>query len=265
LQLWPLAAQAEDGPAGPVRSRPQPVEPIAVPITLQPAASDAEVASWRQWRTDGPRTIAERSPESAAPAQPRLEQLETVPIMVQSAGYAGIVQPRQGQFDAVPVMVQPATSATAPEPRSAPETILEDVTRDEMPSLPERRPGSLANAPIASPRPKPATTQNDEAAAAIPSLPGRSPFRHTPLKNEIAAAPAPVRQQTPAPANGSAAGRFLANLWPGNKGASTPVSSTAEAGPSSAGDGKVAQAEAGAKADKPPIKRLLDGIQFWKN
>jgi hypothetical protein len=78
-------------------------------------------------------------------------------------------------------------------------------------------------------------------------LPGRSPFRQAPFKSEIVENP----QQPPeaAPAKGNAASRFLTNLWPGNKTASTPVSS----------------AEAGAKSEKPPIKRILDGIQFWKN
>jgi hypothetical protein len=167
-------------------------------------------------------------------------------------------------------MVQPAENAAIVQPRAEPEKVQEDVILGETPSLPERRPRVALlppgdNATIASPRPETPKTQNDTTVVAIPSLPGRSPFRQAPFKSEIVEngpnAPAAFRQQAPEPPKGNATSRFLANLWPGNKGASTPVSSTAEGSPSSTGD-KAGQAEAGAK---PPIKRFLDGIQFWKN
>jgi hypothetical protein len=244
LQLGQLPALADDRSAEQGETRPQPLEPKAVPVTLLPPASDTAVASWRQWRMDGAPTIMVRPAENAAIAQPRPEQLE--------AGR---------------IMVQPAEDAATVQLRPEPEKIPEDVTRVETPLLPERRSPSVTNAMIPSPRLEPAKTQNEETLVAIPSLPGRSPFRQAPFKSEIVEEPAAFRQQAPEPAlaKGSAASRFLANLWPSNKGASTAVSSTGEGSPSLAGDGQAGQAEAGAKSDTPPIKRFLDGIQFWKN
>ncbi len=244
LQLGQLPALADDRSAPQGEIRPQPLEPEAVPVTLLPPASDTAVASWRQWQVDGAPTNKVRPAANAAIAQPRPEQLEVAPIMAQPAEDAAIVQPR-----------------------AEPEKIPEEATRVETPVLPGRRPPTVANAMIASPRPEPAKAQNDETLAAIPSLPKRSPFRQTAFKSEIVTEPAALRQQPPepAPAKGNAASRFLANLWPSNKGASTPVSSTGEGSPSSAGDGQLGQAETGAKSDTPPIKRFLDGIQFWKN
>ena len=243
LQLGQLPALADDRSAQQGETRPQPLEPNAVPVILLPPASDTAVASWRQWRMDGAPTIMVRPAENAAIAQPRPEQLEAGLFMVQPAADAAIVQLR-------------------PEP----EKIPEDVTRVETPLLPERRSSSVTNAMIPSPRPEPAKTQNEETLVAIPSLPRRSPFRQVPFKSEIVEEPAAFRQPAPGPgpAKGSAASRFVANLWPSSKGASTPVS-TGEGRPSLAGDGQAGQAEAGTKSDTPPIKRFLDGIQFWKN
>lgn len=244
LQLGRLPALADGRSAEQGETRPQPLEPKAVPVTLLPPASDTAVASWRQWRMDGAPTITVRPAENTAIAQPRPEQVEAGRIMVEPAEDAAIVQRR-------------------PQPEKLPE----DVTPVETPLLPERRSPSVTNAMIPSPRPQPAKTQNEETLVAVPSLPGRSPFRQAPFKSEIVAEPTPFPQQDPepAPAKGSAASRFLANLWPSNKGASTPVSPTGEGSPSLAGDGQAGQAEAGSKSDTPPIKRFLDGIQFWKN
>lgn len=273
LQLWPLPALADDGLAEKVETRPQPDEPKAVPVTLLPPASDALLASWRSWLSQDATIIMVRPAESAAIAQPPPEQVEAAPSIAQPAESAAIVQPRPEQVETAPITVQPAENAAIVQTRPEPEKIQEDVTRVETPSLPERRPRvallpPASDAIIVSPRPEPAKTQNDATLVAIPSLPGRSPFRPAPFKSEIVEsgpnAAAPFQQQAPEPPKGNAASRFLSNLWPGNKGASTPVSSTAEASPSSAGDGK-AGSESDPKSDKPPIKRFLDGIQFWKN
>lgn len=241
LQLGQLPALADDRSAQQGETRPQPLEPKAVPVTLLPPASDTAEASWRQWRMDGALTKV-RPAENAAIAQPRPEQLE-----------AGLIT------------VQPAADDAFLQLRPEPEKIPEGITGVETPLLPGRRSSSVTNAMIPSPRPESAKTQNVETLVAIPSLPRRSPFRQAPFQSEIVEEPTAFRQQTPepAPAKGSAASRFLANLWP-SKGASKPVS-TAEASPAPAGDGKSGQAEAGAKSDTPPIKRFLDGIQFWKN
>jgi hypothetical protein len=167
-------------------------------------------------------------------------------------------------------MAQPAENAAVVQPRPEPEKFQEEGALVETPSIPERRPRVAllppSNATSASPRPEPAKADTDTISAATPSLPGRSPFRQAPGKSEIVEngsnTAATFGQQTlePVSPKGTAASRFLANLWPGNKGADTSGSSTApQAGPSSAGE-----PEAGEKTEKPPIKRLLDGMQFWK-
>ena len=286
LQAGQLPALADDESAQEVETRSQPLEPTAVRVTLLPPASDTVISSWRPWPVEGATIIMVRPAENAAIAQPRPEQVEAAPIMVQPAGNAAIAQPRPEPVEAAPIPVQPAGNAAIVQPRPEPEKIQEDAARAETSSSPERRPRvallpPVGNAIIASPRPEPAKTQNDAPSVAIPSLPGRSPFRQAPFKSEIVEngpnAAAAFRQQNPEPPKGTAASRFLANLWPGNKGAGAPVSSPAGGSPSSAGDGKAGspgpstasasaqgQAEAGQKSEKPPIKRLLDGIQFWK-
>ncbi len=309
LQLAPLPALADDGLAETVEKRPQPLEPKAVRVTVLQPASDAAVAGWRPWQMGGAPIIMVRPADNAAIAQPHPDEVEAAPvwdtivppspeqvegtpsIMARAAGNAAVTQPRPEQFEAAPILMQPVENAAVVRPRLVPEKIQEDVARVEPRPLSEGRPRvavapPASNAAVAPPRLEPAKTENAAPLVAIPSLPGRSPFRQAPFKSEIVEngpnAPAALRQQSPetAPAKGNAASRFFANLWPGNKGASTPASSTAQGSSSSAGAARAGslgpsasnsappaqgQAETGAKSDKPPIKRLLDGIQFWKN
>ena len=268
LQSWQLPALAEDGSAKEVETRSQPLEPTVVRVILLPPASDTVFTSWRPLLPEGARIVMVRTAGNAATAEQRLEPVEAGPVAVQPAEAAAIVPPR-------------------PEP----EKLQGDVTLVERPSLPERRPRvallpPASDAVIDAPRPEAAKTQDDATSVAIPLLPERSPFRQTRFKSEIVKNgpdAAATRQQAPEPAaaKGSAPPRYFADLSRGDKGASTPVSSTAAGSASPAGDGKVCspgpstastsapvdqgQAEAGPKSGKSPIKRFLDGIQFWKN
>jgi hypothetical protein len=267
LPLWQLPALADDGATREVETRAEPLKPKAVPITLLPAATDTQLDSWRRWLPEGAPIIMVRPApaKNTAIAPPRPEQIEAAPIMAQPAENAAIIPMRPEQVEAALMMEQPAENTAIVQPRQEPEKI-QGATRIETPSLPER-PRRVAmlppvsNAIIASSRPELAKTQNDAPSVAIPSLPGRSPFRQAPFKSEIVES----GPKAPEPPKGSAASRFFANLWPGNKGASTPVSVTGEGRPLSANEGKASLAEAGPKSDTPPVKRFLDGIQFWKN
>jgi hypothetical protein len=316
LLSWQLPALADDKSAQELQIRPQSLEPKAVPVTLLPPASDTFISSWQPWPMKGVPIIMVRPAENAAIAQPRPEQVEAVPIAVRPAEDAAIVQPRPelveaapfiaqppenaaiaqprpeqveaAPFIAQPAMVQPAENGATVQPSPEPEKIREGAALVETRRLAEQRPRLAlltpdSNAATASPRPEPAKTQNEAAPVTIPSLPGRSPFRQTPVKrgtveNGPNTAATTFGQQAldPAPAKGNAASRFLSNLWPGKKAASTPASS-AQGSPPSAGDGTAgspgpsaastsaqAQAEADPKSDKPAIKRFVDGIQFWK-
>jgi hypothetical protein len=320
LQLWPLPALADDGSAQEVETRPQPLEPKAVPVTLLPPASDTALRTWRpgpanrapvimvrpaentaiaqprpepteparitvrpaensamaQPRPEPaePARITVRPAENAAIAQPRPEPVEPARITVRPAESAPIAQPRPEPVEPAPITARPAETIATVQPRPEPEQIQEDVRPVETPSSPERprvaaRP-PIGNAKIASPRPEPAKTQNDATLVATPSLPGRSPFRQGSFKSEIVDSPASLRQDPEQP-KGNAASRFLANLWPGHKAASTPVSSTGGGNlppastVSASAPSEQDQAQAGPRNDKPPIKRFLDGIQFWKN
>jgi hypothetical protein len=285
----PLPEQAEPAP---VTAPPAENAPIA-----QPRAEPVEAAPSIRVRSAAHAAIDQPPPkpveaapiivgpaEKAAIIQPPLEPVDGAPsIMVLPAAHAAIAQPRPGPVEAAPVMAQPAETAAIVQPRAEPEKIQEDAARVEAPAIPERRPRvallpPAGNAPAASPRADPAKTQSDATLVAIPSLPGRSPFRPAPFKSEIVESGpnAPAGFRAPEPPKGNAASRFLANLWPGNKGASTPVSSTGARSPSSTSDGGAGsrgpstasaegQTESGQRGDKPPIKRFLDGIQFWKN
>jgi hypothetical protein len=298
LHLWPLPALADDKLVQEVETRSLPLQPKAVPVTLLPPASDTVISSWRPWQMDGATiimvrpaenvTIAPPRPEevevapevtgpaeNAAVAQPRQDRLDAVPSITRPAENAAIAQPRQDQVEAAPIIARPAENAAIVQPRPQPEKVREDITRLETPSSKQRPRAALlppaSNAIIALPRPEPAKPQNSAVVAAIPSLPGRSPFRPAPFKSEIVenGPRAAFQQQAAEQPKGNAASRFLANLWPGNK-ASTPVSSTAGGGNAgspepSASNSEQGQSEAGQKSDKPPIKRFLDGIQFWKN
>lgn len=171
--------------------------------------------------------------------------------------------------------------------------IKEDVTNGEAtvvesPSAPEPPPRvaslpAVNDAIIASPPPLPEKTRKSATPTVIPSLPGRSPFRQTPFKSEIVENRqedvAALRQQSSEPASrkGNAAIRFLAKLLPGDEEESTRGAPRAE-GRTSADAGEAdtlvpptasastsdEQAGASPKSEKPPIKRLLDGLQFWK-
>ena len=166
-------------------------------------------------------------------------------------------------------MVQPARKRAIAQQLSEPAEIDEDANVVESPPAPEQPPRvallpPVSDAAITSSPPEPEKAQKSATPILIPSLPGRSPFRQAPFKSEIvdnepkgvAAFQQPASE--PVPAKGNAAVRFLTRLWPGNKEASTPPpgASTAEGSTS---------ADAGPKSEKPPIKRFLDGIQFWKD
>ncbi len=243
LPLGQLRALADDELPVKRETPPQSVEPKAVRVILMPPASDVVFASHR----------------------PAL--LEEAPI----------------------IMVQPAGKRAPAQPLSEPAEIDEAAAVVESPPAPEQPPRvallpPLSDAAIASSPPEPEKPQKSATSVVIPALPGRSPFRQAPFKSEIVengpkdAAAFQQQASEPAPANGNAAVRFLAKLWPGDKEASTPGASTAERS-SSAGAGEAAslapptaststsikQAEADPKSEKPPIARFLDGIQFWKN
>lgn len=241
LQLWQLPARADDGSTQGVGTRAEPLKPKSVPITLLPPASDAEMNSWRQYMPGGAPIVMVRPAKNGASAQPSPEQAQPAPTIVQPAVNAPSAQPRPEQAETAFIMMPPAASIATAQPRPEPEK-TRDVTRAETSSL------------SAKPR-------RDAPLAAIPSIPGRSPFRPAPFKSEIVE----NRQEAPEPPKGSAASRFLSSLWRGNKGASTPVSATAEGRPLSLAEDKAGQAEAGSKSDTSPTKRFLDGIQFWKN
>jgi hypothetical protein len=225
-----LRAQVDDGLPETAETRAQPLESKSVPVILLPAASDALLASSR------------RAP------------VEGVPI----------------------VMVRPAgNAATNAQLRPEPVKIQENATLVERSPAPESTPRvallpPVSDAAIAPPQPEPEKTQWSATPVVIPSLPARSPYRQTPFKSEIVEVgpqdAAILQQQVsePTPPKGNAASRFLANLWPGDK----QAKSTAESSPSSADDGEagsIEQAEVAPKSDKPPIKRFLDELQFWKN
>jgi hypothetical protein len=266
------------------------------PVEAPPALVDSAVRTVVAQPRPEPGSIQENA---TLVEKPSVLQLRSPVASPPPAGNAAIAAPRPEpqkiQEDAIlvekPSMLEqrppvaslpPAGNAVIAVPRPEPQKIQEDATFVEKPSVLERRPpvASLppaGNAAIAARRPEPAKTQKNAALVAIPSLPGRSPFRPAPFKSEIVESgptAAVFQQQVPEPRKGNAASRFLANLWPGNKEASTPVSSTAEGrppavggnagtlGPSASAQG---QAETAQKSDKPPIKRFLDGIQFWKN
>jgi hypothetical protein len=273
VETAPVAVRPVENAA--IARRPEQVE--TAPIAVRPAENVSIIQRREQV---GTAPIAVRPAENT-PIVERPEPVDDVPVIMRPVESAAIAR-RPEQMDGVPVILRPVESAAIAQPRQQPERIPEDVAPVEAPSSLERRPPvaprpPVGNAPTASPRPEPVKTQNDAIVAAIPSLPGRSPFRQAPFKSEIVEAgpnAGAFSQQPPEAPKGNAASRFLANLWPGNKGASTPVSSTSGGSPSSGGDGKAgpvastsaqAQADAGQKSEKPPIKRFLDGIQFWKN
>ncbi len=239
MLLWQLPALAGEKEAKQEAAPPAPLVPKAVPYTLLPPASDQEVASWRQWQA------------GAAPAVTMPRPAETVPL----------AQPGQGALDLMPFMLQPAETPGFAQPRLEPEQTPVEATAVEKPVLAERRPPPVADVISIAPRPEAVKPRQKEIVAAIPVLPGRSPFRQAPFKSEIVGVPA----EAPAPAKGSAVSRFFNNLLPGKKATATQVASTSEGSASPAGDNKAGQADAGTKTDKPPIKRFIDGIQFWKN
>jgi hypothetical protein len=275
-------------PASPAENaaiaQPRPEQTEAPAIRLRPAENAAIAerdpqqakGSLLRLRPAEDAVIAERHPdpakaaplgtrpaENAAITERDPQQTKGALLRVRPAEDAEIPQSRPDRAEAAAIPAQPAGGPAIAQPRPEPEKSPEDATLVEAPSLPERRPRlallpPAGDAPVASPRPETAKTQND-ALVALPSLPERSPFRGGGFKSEIVEnGPAIQRAAEPAPPK-TAAGRFLANIWPGNKGASTPASSTVGGGPASAP--AQGQPEAG---PKPPIKRLLDGIQFWK-
>jgi hypothetical protein len=259
------------------------VRPVATPTPAQPGPQQADPAPvWE--RPAGTASLAQprpEQPETAPTVQasrkggllvPRPAEVEPAPIAVQPAEQAAVVQPGPGPVETTPTPAQsglkPAIlqprpeqaetapppphsgpkAATAAQPRPQPEKIQEAVARVEKPLAPEPRPrvaalpsGGDANPPLAA-----------------PSLPGRSPFRQSAFKSEVVDNPAAFRQ--PEQPKGNAAQRFLNNLNPwSKKEAGTPVASNAQ--PSAPPAGEAAQPEA---APKTPVKRLIDGIQFWK-
>lgn len=251
------------------------VRPAENPAVAQPGAGREEGAPSVTAPPAGNAAIVEprsepvkSAPITAPPArnvtivQPSPEAEEGMPsIMARPAGNVAIVQPSPEPVEAAPIVARPAANVTIVQPRPEPEKIQEDATFVETPSLPERRPRvavlpPVTDEPIVTARAEPAKIQND-ASVAIPSLPGRSPFRMSPFKSEIVES-GPI---APAPPKGNAASRFFANLWPGNKGASEGNASSP--GPSTASNAAQGPAEDG-QAEKPPVKRFLEGIQFWK-
>jgi hypothetical protein len=225
---------------------------LALPLSQLPAsAEDAQ---------------AEAAETPSQPLEPRLVHV----ILLPPADDALFASPSPEQTKTAPVvLVKPVGTAAIAQPGAEPATVPEDDVLFDNPSLPDRRPrvASLpdtGNPAIASRGPEPEQAQNAAAPVVIPSFPERSPFRQAAFKSEVVeSAPRPEA----APAKGNAASRFLAKLWPGNKPASAPVPPAAQStqSPAASAPAEQRQADAEPKSDKPPIKRLLDGLQFWKN
>jgi hypothetical protein len=191
--------------------------------------------------------LSETPETRSQPLEPKVVPV----ILLPPASDAVFAPQRPALVEDVPIiMVQPARNRPITQLRAEPVKIREDAiiredakfqqdaTLEESSSTPEPPPRvallpPVGNAAIAS-RSEPEETRNDVTPVVIPALPGRSPFRQNPFKSEIVEnAPidtASVQQQ-----------------------ASEPFPASIE------------QAEADPESDKPPIKRFLDGLQFWKN
>jgi hypothetical protein len=193
--------------------------------------------------------------EPSEPLAVRHQPLEpkSVPIILLPPADDAVFAPqRPALADDVPVIIVQTAGTRAIAPlRTEPEKIQDDTltkadarieqdttTLVESPptSEPPPRVASLppvVDAAIASPRPEPEQARTEATPVVIPALPGRSPFRQTAFKSEIVQA-APVD---------------TASVQP----------QTAEPFPAS-----IEPVEAAPENDRPPIKRLLDKLQFWK-
>jgi hypothetical protein len=210
------------------------VTALTLPLWQLPAMADDRLAEKAETRPQPLEPKAVRvillPPASDALLAARYpDEVKTAPIiMVKPVENAAIAQPRPQQVETASIMLQPAGNAAIVEQRPEPAKIQEDVAPVETPSLPERRPRIALLPPASNPivaSPQPEpTTTQDDATSA-----------------EIPSLPgrSPVRQ---APFR----------------------SEVVENGPSAAATSPQPVSEAGPKSDKPPIKRFLDGLQFWK-
>lgn len=253
LPVGQLRALADDRPTEKLVTRSASLEPKTVQIILLPPASDAVFASKRPALLDEAPIIMVRPAKKGAIAQPLSEAAET-------------------QVDSTVV----ETPSMPEQPLRA--EILEDATVEESPPALQQPPRVALLPPVSDAASSPALPEKPQKNAmpiVNPSLPVRSPFRQTAFKSEIVEnAPkdvATLQQQAsePAPAKGNAASRFLAKLWPGDKDKSSTTANAGETAslvpPAASASPSNEQADAGPENEKPPIKRFLDGIQFWKN
>lgn len=196
--------------------------------------------------------LADDEPSETLETRHQPLEPKSVPVILLPAADDAVFAPqRPALADDVPVIIVQTAGTRALAPlRAETEKLQDDVlvkedsriepdaTLVESSSTPEPSPrvASLppaVDAAIASPRSEPEKARKEAAPVVIPALPGRSPFRQAAFKSEIVEnAPidtASVQQQVSEP--------FPASIE---------------------------QAEADPESDKPPIKRFLDGLQFWK-
>ncbi|MBX2806568.1 MAG: hypothetical protein KTR19_11400 [Hyphomicrobiales bacterium] len=264
----PLRAQTGERLTEQSELPPDPVEQKAVPVEILPAANEAAFDNARP-------DIVDQAPIIIVqPAKNSISEILLEPEETEETASGESIQTTERVALLPPVDETPEASEDSllndvgPEPAFSSEA----DAREEIYAPVER--------PVVAARPE-ATWEADETSAAIfvPSLPERSPLRQFTFKSEIVENK-PVEEERPTqisairqvapepvPEKSSAAVRFLKKLLPGQSDDEDTVSEAAiepDASETETALALPAGEDADADEDKPTMKRILDGIQFWK-